>query len=491
MMMNQLPNVRLGLVAVSRDCFPAQFSLVRCHRVAQALSETHAAFFECPLCVVQETDVPIALEALAREGCNALCIYFGNFGPETPASLLAQEFPGPVMAVGAAEEGDLIEQRGDAYCGLLNFSYSLALRKQMVYFPSYPIGTPAECAQKILEFIPIARAVIGLKGLKLISFGPRPQDFVACYAPFQPLYDLGVRLEENSELDLYAAFMQHADDPRIAATASDMALELGSGNCKPEILPKLAQYELTLLDWIETHRGSSSFVALAGKCWPAFQTQFGFVPCYVNGRLTSRGIPVACEVDLYGALSQFLGMCLTGEDVTLMDINNSIPEPLYRQQLSNCGYRKEELFMGFHCGNAPIARLKSPRMSNQLIMARSLPAEKTNGTLEGSMKPGALTLFRLHAAADNCLCAYVAEGAFLDAEDASFGSRGVIGISEMDRFYRHVLLEQHFPHHGAVAFSHCGKALWETLRLLGIPLERVYTNRPASRPYPGEYAGTV
>ena len=33
------------------------------------------------------------------------------------------------------------------------------------------------------------------------------------------------------------------------------------------------------------------------KCWPAFQTQFGFVPCYVNSRLTGRGIPVSCEVD--------------------------------------------------------------------------------------------------------------------------------------------------------------------------------------------------
>ena len=30
-----------------------------------------------------------------------------------------------------------------------------------------------------------------------------------------------------------------------------MEAELGEGNMKPEVLPKLAQYELTLLDWIE------------------------------------------------------------------------------------------------------------------------------------------------------------------------------------------------------------------------------------------------
>ena len=86
-----------------------------------------------------------------------------------------------------------------------------------------------------------------------------------------------------------------------------MKAELGEGNKKPEILEKLAQYELTLLDWIEAHKGSRKYVAIAGKCWPAFQTQFGFVPCYVNSRLTGRGIPVSCEVDIYGALSEFIG----------------------------------------------------------------------------------------------------------------------------------------------------------------------------------------
>ena len=79
-----------------------------------------------------------------------------------------------------------------------------------------------------------------------------------------------------------------------------MEAELGAGNKKPEILEKLAQYELTLLDWIEDHKGYRKYVTIAGKCWPAFQTQFGFVPCYVNSRLTKRGIPVSCEVDIYG-----------------------------------------------------------------------------------------------------------------------------------------------------------------------------------------------
>ncbi len=63
---------------------------------------------------------------------------------------------------------------------------------------------------------------------------------------------------------------------------------------------------------------------MAAKCWPAFQTEFGFVPCYVNSRLASKLLPVACEVDLYGALSEFMIACATEIPPTLLDINNSV-----------------------------------------------------------------------------------------------------------------------------------------------------------------------
>jgi L-fucose isomerase-like protein len=50
----------------------------------------------------------------------------------------------------------------------------------------------------------------------------------------------------------------------------------------PRILPKLAQYEIHAAGLDRAKQGAAKYVALANKCWPAFQTQFGFVPCYVN-----------------------------------------------------------------------------------------------------------------------------------------------------------------------------------------------------------------
>ena len=490
--MNNIPKMKVGIVAVSRDCFPESLSVNR----RKALVDAYAAkydskdIYECPVCIVEsEIHMVQALEDIKKAGCNALCVYLGNFGPEISETLLAKHFDGPKMFVAASEENiaTLSSNRGDAYCGMLNASYNLKLRNIKAYIPEYPVGNAEECADMIHEFLPIARAVYALNNLKIISFGPRPLNFLACNAPIKPLYDLGVEIEENSELDLFESFNKHAGDERIPEVVKDMEAELGAGNKKPEVLAKLAQYELTLLDWVEAHRGYRKFVAIAGKCWPAFQTQFGFVPCYVNSRLTGRGIPVSCEVDIYGALSEFIGTVVSEDATTLLDINNTVPAELYNKEIKDkFNYTLNDTFMGFHCGNTSSKKLSFCEMKYQLIMARSLPIEVTNGTLEGDIVPGDITFYRLQSTADTKLRAYIAQGEVLPVPTHSFGSIGVFAIPEMGRFYRHVLIEKNFPHHGAVAFGHYGKALYEVFKYLGIPVEDINFNQPKGMLYPTE-----
>ena len=355
------------------------------------------------------------------------------------------------------------------------------------YIPEYPVGDAGDCADMIHDFIPVARALVGLSKLKIISFGPRPLNFLACNAPIKPLYNIGVEIEENSELDLFESFNKHAGDARIPEVVADMEAELGAGNKKPEVLAKLAQYELTLLDWVEAHKGYREYVAIAGKCWPAFQTQFGFVPCYVNSRLTGRGIPVSCEVDIYGCLSEFIGTCVSEDAVTLLDINNSVPKDMFKESIEGkFDYNFTDTFMGFHCGNTCSRKLASCEMKYQKIMARALPIEVTNGTLEGDIAPGDITFFRLQSTADTQLRAYLAEGEVLPVATKSFGGIGVFAIHEMGRFYRHVLIGKNFPHHGAVAFGHYGKALYEVFKYIGVPIEDINYNQPASQLYPAE-----
>ena len=480
---DNMPEVKMGIIAVSRDCFPMSLSESRRAAVVASYQAKYGEIYESKVTVENEVDMMKALEDVKAAGVEALVVYLGNFGPETPETLLVKYFDGPSMVIAAAEEaGDkLLDDRGDAYCGMLNASYNLKLRNLKAYIPEYPVGDADECADMIAEFQTISKTVYAVKNLKIIGFGPRPQDFLACNAPIKQLYNVGVEIEENSELDLFESFKKHEGDERIPAVVDDMAAELGNGNKKPEILSKLAQYELTLLDWIEGHKGSRKYVANAGKCWPAFQTQFGFVPCYVNSRLTKRGIPVSCEVDIYGALSEYIGSVVSNDVVTLLDINNSVPKDMYNEEIKGkfaYDYKLTDTFMGFHCGNTASTKLAFCEMKNQKIMARSLPEEVTNGTLEGDIAPGQATVYRLQSTSDAKLRAYIAQGEVLPVRTRSFGAIGIFAIPEMGRFYRHVLVEKNYPHHAAIAFGHHGKCIYEVFKMLGVDVDEIDYNQP-------------
>jgi L-fucose isomerase-like protein len=489
--MQNTPDIKLGIVAVSRDCFPIELSQKRRNRVVAACGELHVPIVELETIIENERDALKALEEAKAKGINALALYLGNFGPEGPTTLMAQKFSGPVMLVAAAEDSgrDLVGGRGDAYCGLLSASYNAGLRRLRPYIPEYPVGDPGDVAAMLGEFIPIARTVVGVRNLKIVSFGPRPFDFVTCHAPLQPLYDLGVEVMENSELDLFDLVQAEKGNPEVRRIAEEMAVELGSGNTYPELTEKLARYEYALEKFLQANLGASRYAAFANKCWPAFEKYFGHVPCYVNSRLAAKGIPAACEADIYGALSEYMVVCATDAPPTILDINNSVPKDMFEECRQAAGdYSLSDLWMGFHCGNTSSQCLMQPVLQHQLIMHRLMEPGKepdiTRGTLEGRIKSGPISVFRIQSTTEAYLHAYVANGEVLDMNPRSFGSIGVFAIREMGRFYRHVLIEKRFPHHTAIAFEHAGKTLFAACRMLG--LRDVFFNHPKGMYYSSE-----
>jgi len=204
--------------------------------------------------------------------------------------------------------------------------------------------------------------------------------------------------------------------------------------------------------------------------------------------LSSNGMPVACEVDIYGAVSEYLCYLAGESPATLLDINNSVPSDMIGKKTDLAGARPEDLFMGFHCGNTPSCCMLDWTMKYQLIMNRLMEPDSpepniTRGTLEGRLKPGATTLFRIQGTLEGDLAGYVAEGSILDMDPRSFGSIGVFAIPHFARFYRHALIGT-FPHHAAVAFAQVGRTLFDAAGLLG--LEDIRTPRPDGVLYPGE-----
>jgi L-fucose isomerase-like protein len=491
--MDNMPKIKLGLIAVSRDCFPIELARTRLRALTEECRKRDLPVEVCATIVESERDALTAAADMTQRQINAACLYLGNFGPEGPLTICAKKLNVPCMLAGAAEESGahLVQGRGDAFCGMLNASLNAGLRNLTLHLPARPVGSPAAVADAIADFLPAARVVNGLRRLKVFAFGPRPQDFYACNAPIKPLYNLGIEVMENSELDLYDLFRcageRHSE---IDAVARDMARELGAGNRHPQKLPALAQFELALQSFFADHLGACDYGVFANKCWPTFEKMFGFVPCYVNSRLAARGIPVACEVDIYGAVSEYMCQLASGQSVTILDINNTVPADL-APDADLKGAAREDLFMGFHCGNTPHERLcEGCGMKHQLIMNRLMespdaPPDITCGTLEGTLRPGPCSLFRLQATPDGAgLMSYAADGFVLDADPCSFGGIGIVAVRDFARFYRHVLLERKFPHHAAMAFAQVGRILFDAAQLAGIG--RVAAPRPAAHLYPTE-----
>ena len=90
--MKNIPEVKLGIVAVSRDCFPMSLSESRRIKVCQEYKKAYGDIYECPTVVENENDMLKALDEVNTAGCNALVVYLGNFGPESSETLLAKKF---------------------------------------------------------------------------------------------------------------------------------------------------------------------------------------------------------------------------------------------------------------------------------------------------------------------------------------------------------------------------------------------------------------
>ena len=93
--MQNIPKIKVGIVSVSRDCFPESLALNRISALVKAYEKKYGKgdIYQCPVCIVEsEIHMKQALADIVNNGCNALCVYLGNFGPEISETMLAQQY---------------------------------------------------------------------------------------------------------------------------------------------------------------------------------------------------------------------------------------------------------------------------------------------------------------------------------------------------------------------------------------------------------------
>lgn len=478
------PKVKLGLVSASRNCFPRSLSEKRTKALlAECRARKTSVFVPKGECRIIETKAHAeeAAEQMIAAGCDAAVLYLGNFSPEIEDAAFVKKFPGPVMMIAAEEESasSLAADRGDALCGLLSATMAVAKRNhdRRVHIPEDPLVSAETGAERIAEFVKIAKVVKGISNATLGLFGPRPRDFETCNYNVQSLLSIGLEVEEMGFFDLANA-VEQAANTSLSATKKAMAREVGA-LAADEFGDRLAAYEKA----VASFRKELKLSGMTSQCWSEQEFKLKHVPCYINARMAARGFPIACENDAYSLTAELMGQYASDGGVTILDINHSIPADLHR----SIGKLPRRDVVGlFHCGNTDPDRLRKPELKHQVIMKRLMEPDGdpdiTRGTLEGQIAASPITVLQVHGVGDK-LRAYIIEGNFLDLDPKTFGATGTAHVPGFGRFYRHVLLGR-FHHHAAVAFTHCGATLYDAMKLLGI--EEIYTPNAEGIPYPGE-----
>lgn len=384
------PLVKTALIGVGRD---KELTRKRINALIRACQKADVKIYTCKNVITNEEDIFSVLDELSDAEVNAAVIYLGDLAPEGAAAIFAQQFWGHVML--SAAEG--------AYGALLATACDFKIRGVLPYIPQSPAAPPEELLAPISHFASAAAVVNGVQNLKAFSFSGD--------VPAKGLYDLGIEVMERSEADLFLLYNAiDAKDRDVADRIEDISEESQES---PEVISKLARFEVALTRFYEKNRGSRLYGIFAVKRGEAFKALFGFDPSIVCARLAARGIPVSYDGDIYGALSAYICQLASGSPAALVDI--------------------VEGTQGGFIGSA-----------------------------DGETKPGSVTLFRLQADSTGDFASYLCEGEALENPKGAFA---VPGFSE---FYRQVLIENAFPQHTAVASGKCAEVLVDALKLLGI-----------------------
>ena len=183
---------------------------------------------------------------------------------------------------------------------------------------SYVFGAPEEEAviRAVRACTAAARVKHAMRQLKMSAVGHTPQGFGFGRALDTELMNVfGVELEAIEARELIDMAKGYTDE--------ECAEYLSKTACMTCGLDKTPEHNR--LDHARLYKAYSEYVrshgigALASRCWPDFFTAFGTPVCTVLSLLNDDGVASACEADIYGALSMWIGMQLSGEPVFFGD----------------------------------------------------------------------------------------------------------------------------------------------------------------------------
>lgn len=314
----------------------------------------------------------------------------------------------------------------------------------------YIFGGPTEdkVIQKTGAVIRAAKLKKELRNLHMTAIGHTPQGFGFGRAlDAELLKYFGVTLDAIEARELIDKAKGYTDEECAPYLEEAKEAMVGLENMPDQNVRDFARIYKAYKDYVtENHIG-----ALASRCWPDFFTAFGTPVCAVLAMLNDMGVAAACEADMYGALSMYMGMSLTGQPAFFGD-------PVSMDE-------KENTITYWHCGTAA-CKLACETTG---AMTGVHPNRKIGPTMEFGCKPCShVTVFRVGRKADGTFRFFIAGGEALDKPKQFCGTSVVVKTknSAEDTIYKSV--QDGWEPHFAVIYGDVVAELSALGRMLGI-----------------------
>lgn len=281
------------------------------------------------------------------------------------------------------------------------FSAGNSLHTQGIDF-QYIYGNPGDetVTIKFKKIYNTLKLINKLQGMVIGMVGSQPPGFgFGALTEAQLAGKFGIRVVQTEAAEIMKEATFYIPEEYSVFLDELKSRSGGWDKMTDENLDKYARLRKAYQNFLTT----TGVTTIASKCWPDFFTGFGAPVCSILSMLNDNGIPTACEADMGGVISMFMGAELTGSPTYLGDpvaIDESCDGIVY-----------------WHCG-AGATCLARKKEGAQIGVH---PNRQIGPTMEFGLKEGEVTVLRLGYDAKGFRM-FAMKGTALDEPQKFFGT---------------------------------------------------------------------